>query len=114
MLQLSRLWACCCNCPNLVRVIDKSPVTKSDSDSEESICRAEEPKNLNSDEEIIGDNLAESCASSPFKAVPVITEFNDVSPKESTSISSEVTLVITELTDVFLKYNTPNLPEITL
>jgi len=43
----------------------------------------------------------------------MITEFTDVSPKDSTPISSKVTPVITKLTDISPKESTPNLPVVT-
>jgi len=68
------------NYQSLVRVIDKPPVTKSESDSEESIFQAKEPEESDFDKKIMGDNLAESSTSSPLEAVPVTTEFTDSTP----------------------------------
>jgi len=54
-----------------------------------------------SDEEITGVNLAESSISSPLKAILVITELTDVFPKDNTPNLPEVAPIITEYVAVF-------------
>jgi len=59
------------NCPSPIRVvIDKPPITKPMSDFEESIWQAEELKDFDSDEKIMGDNIEEFSISIP----PKVTE----------------------------------------
>ena len=45
---------------------------------------------------ITGDNLKESSTSSPLEVIPDITEFTDISPKDSTLNLLEVNSIITE------------------
>ena len=55
------------------------------------------------DKKITSDNIKDFSTSIPLEVTPVITEFTDVSPKDTTLIHSEVTLVITEFINVFFE-----------
>ena len=59
-------------------------------------ARRKNQKNLNLDEKITGDILEESSTSSLHEIVPDITEFTDVSPKDSTPNLPEVNHIVTE------------------
>jgi len=74
---------------------------------EEPICPVEESEDSNLDEKITGDNLEESNTSSSLEVVPDITEFTDVSSKDSALNLPEVNPIVKESITVFFK----NLPD---
>ena len=69
--------------------------------SEEPICQMEESEDSNLDEKITGDNLKESNTSSPREVVPDITKFTNVSLKENDLNLPEVNPIVTESVIVF-------------
>jgi len=69
--------------------------------SEEPICHVEELKDSDLDEKITGDNLEKSNTSSPLEVVPDITEFTNVSPKDSALNLPQVNSIVNESIVVF-------------
>ena len=69
--------------------------------SEEPICQAKESEDSGFDKKITGDNLKVSSTSNPLEVVPDITEFTDVSPKDSTLNLLEVNPIVKESIVVF-------------
>ena len=61
----------------------------------------EESEDSNLDEKITGDNPEESNTLSPLKVVPNITEFTDISSKDSAQNLPEVNPIVKESIAVF-------------
>ena len=69
--------------------------------SEEPFFQAEESKDSDLDEKITGDNLEEYSTSSPLEVISNVTEFTDISPKDSALNLPEVNPIVTESVAVF-------------
>ena len=69
--------------------------------SKEPICHVEESKDSDLDEKITGDNLEKSNTSSPLEVIPDITEFTNVSPKDSALNLPQVNSIVNESIVVF-------------
>jgi len=75
--------------------------------SEEPICHVKESKDSDLDKKITSENLVESNTSGPLEVVLDITEFTDVSPKDSALNLPEVNPIVKESIAVFSE----NLPD---